>query len=154
MTHPPASRQTDSFEQWGGIEKSEERCIELSLPAHPELRGLVRMAVGSVATTIGFDFESVADLRLALDELCNACAVGWTTSSVLHLSCHWNADGLFLSCSVSPVLSAEQTTAIEGLPPGLSERELSRSILTALVDAYGLSTAERGSRRGWLRKSI
>ena len=59
------------------------------------------MAVGSVAAAIGFDFETIADLRLALDELCNACAAGATSSSVLSLICHWNEAGLYVDCSVS-----------------------------------------------------
>ena len=101
MTSQPGSEQAEHTEQWGGIERSEERCIELSIPARPELWSLVRMAVGSVAAAIGFDFETIADLRLALDELCNACAVGATSSSVLSLICHWNEAGLYVDCSVS-----------------------------------------------------
>ena len=54
------------------------------------------MAVGSVAAAIGFDFETIADLRLALDELCNACAVGATSSSLLSLICHWDEAGLYV----------------------------------------------------------
>ena len=154
MTSQPGSEQMEHTEQWGGIERSEERCIELSIPARPELWSLVRMAVGSVAAAIGFDFETIADLRLALDELCNACAEGATSSSVLSLICHWNEAGLYVDCSVSFIGRAHTPRTEDGdLPPGLSQRELSDSILAALVDAYGIAGIEHGSRRGWLRKS-
>ena len=154
MTSQPGSEQAEHTEQWGGIEASEDRRIELSIPARPELWSVVRMAVGSVAAAIGFDFETIADLRLALDELCNACAVGATSSSVLSLICHWDEAGLYVSCSVSFVGSGHNSpTEDDDLPPGLSQHELSDSILAALVDAYGIAGMEHGSRRGWLRKS-
>ena len=94
------------------------------------------MAVGSVAAAIGFKLETIADLRLALDELCNACAEGPTSSSVLSLICHWNEAGLYVDCSVSFIGPAHTPKTEDGdLPPGLSQRELSDSILAALVDA-------------------
>ena len=44
------------------------------------------------------------------------------------------------------------TEPMSDLPKGLSQQELSENILAALVDAYGVSQIEDGSRKGWLRK--
>lgn len=163
MTLPPRSDRVEGSqqEQWGRVEMSESRCVELSLPARPELWSLVRMAVGSVASIVGYDLEETDDLRLALDELCNICAVGATSSSTLHLTCHWSPQGLYVDCSVFPIDSGSEAdgSAIAGaedeaLPAGLSQQELSMSILSALVDAHGVTSVQGGTRRAWLRKTI
>lgn len=156
MTRPLGRKPTESSEreQWGGIEKSDDRCVTLSLPARPELWTLLRMAVSSVASSIGYDPEVIADLRLALDELCNLCAVGATPMSVMHLTCHWSDVGLYVQCSVFPVDSGPLLTEDEELPVGLNQQELSETILSVLVDAYGVSDVDHRSRQGWLRKSL
>ena len=150
MTMPPNSRSFGA-EQWEGLDKSPERSLVLSIPARPELWGLARMTVASVASQLGFDFEQVEDLRLAVDELSIACARGTLPDSVLRLSCHWSEAGLYLECVVAPVASVPRDEEHD-LPPGLSQKDLSESILAALVDAYGISIGN-GSCTGWLRKA-
>lgn len=44
--------------------------LVLSVPARPESVALVRRAVGTLARTVGFDEEGVADVALALSEAC------------------------------------------------------------------------------------
>jgi hypothetical protein len=107
------------------------------------------MTVASVASRLGFDFEQIEDLRLAVDELSIACARGTVPESVLRLSCHWSEAGLYLECVVAPVTSVPRDEE-QDLPAGLSQKELSESILAALVDAYGISIGD-GSCTGWLR---
>ena len=51
-----------------------------------ELSGLARMAVASIASLLAYDFEVIEDLRLAVDELCIACAHGASSLSILHLT--------------------------------------------------------------------
>jgi hypothetical protein len=141
----------DEQGQWGGVEMSRDRCIELVIPAAPELWGLARMAVASVASKLGFDLEEIEDLRLAVDELCITCALGGSPRSVLRLACYWSDAGLYLECAVTPV---EQAGGMkDGEAKGFSQEELSRNILAALVDAHGISPAGDGTRTGWLRKA-
>jgi hypothetical protein len=121
------------------------------MPAQAELWGLVRMAIASIGAKLGFDVEQTEDLRIAVDELCTACAQGATATSILELACYWSGVGLFIECTVAPV-SADGTEPMSDLPKGLSQQELSENILAALVDAYGVSQIEDGSRKGWLRK--
>jgi len=147
MTLP---NHSDEPTQWGSITNSPERSMALTIPARPELWGLARMAVASIASRLGFDFEEIEDLRLAVDELSMACASGIGPDSVLHLNCHWSEAGLFVECMVIPVVAVANGEDGQ-FPAGLSQKELSESILAVLVDAYGISLGE-GSRRGWLRK--
>ena len=139
--------------RWGPVDKSPERSIELKIPARPELWGLARMAVASVASRLGFDFEEIEDLRLAVDELSIACARETSSASLLRLSCHWSTTGLYLECRVAPVSDKGNDNEEGGLPKGFSQRELSENILDALVDAHGICPAEEGARMGWLRKT-
>jgi len=89
--------------RWGPVDKSPERSIELTIPARPELWGLARMTVASVASRLGFVFEEIEDLRLAVDELSIACARETSPASVLQLRCHWSGASLYLECKVAPV---------------------------------------------------
>ena len=44
--------------------------IKLALPASPAHVPLARLTVASLAGGLGFSFDAVADLRIAVDELC------------------------------------------------------------------------------------
>lgn len=153
MTVPGPVPDRTEAERWGRIDENDERCLELALPATAELRSLVRMAVSTVASNIGFDAETIADLRLALDELCNACALGATDASVIRLTFHWSSDGVLVDCSVSNLAPTRALADEEDLPQGMRQSELSGNILDALVDAYGLSALDGSSRHAWLRKT-
>lgn len=150
----PGPSEERQHTQLGEVEQSEERCVNISLPNRPELWGLARMAVATIASMLGYDFEAIEDLRLAVDELCIACAQGASPEGTVHLSCNWSDTGVYLECTVSSVTS--ELAAVNENPEleGLSQQELSESILSALVDGYGISTVDKGSRTGWLRKSF
>jgi len=45
--------------------------LKLSVPAKPEYVSLVRLAISSVANTIGFDVEAIEDIKIAMAEACN-----------------------------------------------------------------------------------
>ncbi|BBZ24112.1 ATP-binding protein [Mycolicibacter hiberniae] len=47
-----------------------ERAVELRVSPRLESLAVVRMLVGAIATFEDFDVDTVADLRLAIDELC------------------------------------------------------------------------------------
>jgi len=150
----PQRSDEGQLAQWGDVEQSEERRVELSLPTRTELWGLARMAVASIASLLAYDFEVIEDLRLAVDELCIACAHGASSQSILHLTFSWSDAGLYLECEVSSVTSELVTLGAAAQLEGLSQLDLSESILSVLVDAYGISPVENGSRVGWLRKSV
>ncbi|MGA2527700.1 MAG: hypothetical protein ABSG36_00905 [Acidimicrobiales bacterium] len=150
LSHHPA-RPDQRQNQYGDIDKSLERCVELTMPARPELWGLARMSVASIASKLDFDLEQIEDLRLAVDELSIACAKGATSKSVLKLSCYWDKAGIYLDCSVVPVLI--ETGEQDQYPPeAFDQKELSETILGALVDAHGISAVEEGARTGWIAK--
>ncbi|MCX7841903.1 MAG: ATP-binding protein [Clostridia bacterium] len=46
-------------------------CIELLLPLKAEYVSLARLAVSGVANRMGFDIETIEDIKVALAEVCN-----------------------------------------------------------------------------------
>src|SRR5262249_45267675 len=48
--------------------------ISLSFPGSPEYLRLARLASADAGSRVGFDYEDIDDLRIAVSELCNLIA--------------------------------------------------------------------------------
>lgn len=122
-----------------GVEDREEKLrtggdVRLVVPAAPEYLRLVRLTAAGLASRLGFTFDEVEDLRIAVDELC------------FHLLGD-NDDGevppdeprtMDLVYSAGPdFITISGTTGLSGSVPEPSE--LSEQILDALVDEHEVS---------------
>jgi hypothetical protein len=142
-----------------GVDLDDEAdCIELHLPAKPPLWRVARMTISSIGALAGFDVEQIGDLRIAIDELCTICGRSAGPAATLSIVARWDEQTLLVSCTASPVDhdrhdDPPDSSAGEGLPPGLGQDELAERILEALVDAYAIDSSQSGVRRAWLRKS-
>ena len=107
--------------------------IELTIPGSAEYLRLARLAVADAGSRVGFSFEEIDDLRIAVDELCFAIANG-ESEVRLNLKYQVGADRLVVEghCdrdgAAAPVLS-----------------DLAEAILTAVVDEYHLGNADEGA---------
>jgi hypothetical protein len=108
--------------------------VRLAVPAMPEFLRLARVTAAGLASRLGFSFDEVEDLRLAIDELC----YGLTGSS--------GRDGTvqvrFLLGADSLLVEGEGHFLSEVVEPTLSE--LSEVILAALVDEHELGRGPNG----------
>src|SRR3989475_12707102 len=74
----PARRSAGEGEKAGGAHMPDERDeqledggeVRLVVPAVPEYLRLVRLTAAGLASRMGFTFDEVEDLRIAVDELC------------------------------------------------------------------------------------
>jgi hypothetical protein len=109
--------------------------VRLVVPATPEFLRLARVTATGLASRLGFSYDDVEDLRLAIDELCFALigSKGKEGSVTLRYAM---AEGA-LEIQGSGVFAG----APDG-PPVLSE--LSKQILGALVDEYQVFVGEDG----------
>jgi serine/threonine-protein kinase RsbW len=109
--------------------------VRLAVPARPEYLGLVRVTAAGLASRLGFTFDQVEDLRLAIDEI----SFGMTGSK--------GRDGmlevLFL---LSPEGLSVRGEGHFSTPEGAHLSELSEVILNALVDEHSMSDGATGPR--------
>lgn len=114
--------------------------VELRVPAASKYLRLARLTVAGFAGDLGFDVQSVEDLRVAVDELCAAAIDGVDPPDQLELR---------YSSRVGRV-------RIDGhvVGSGLPEPELhrvARELLDIVADGYDICSVDDG-RAFWIEK--
>ncbi|KKC00149.1 anti-sigma factor [Mycolicibacter arupensis] len=100
-----------------------ERAVELRVTPRLESLAVIRMLVGAVATYEDLDVDTVADLRLAIDELCTQLIRSAAPGAMLTVVVDPNDEYVTVQASAPG-------TAAGVLVPG----SFSWHVLTALVD--------------------
>jgi anti-sigma regulatory factor (Ser/Thr protein kinase) len=100
-----------------------ERAVELRVAPRVESLAVVRMLVGAIATFEDFDVDTVADLRLAIDELCTQLIRCASPDAVLKVIVDPTDDGVTIQASAAG-------DGADVLTPG----SFSWHVLTSLVD--------------------
>jgi hypothetical protein len=112
--------------------------VRLTVPATPEFLRLARVTATGLASRLGFTYDQVEDLRLAIDELCFALIGTKGKVGTVNLQYQVAADGL----EVEGIGWFE-----EDVSQGPTLSEFSQQILRALVDDYGVSRDPDGRPR-------
>ncbi len=107
-----------------------EEEVRLTVPATPELLRLARVTASGVASRLGFSFDEVEDLRLAIDELCFAVTGGKRQDGWVLMRYVVRDDARTLE------VHGSATFAAPGPEPLLNE--LSGAVLDALVDEHAV----------------
>jgi hypothetical protein len=108
--------------------------VTLAVPAMPEFLRLARVTAAGLASRLGFSFDEVEDLRLAIDELCYGLTGAAGRVGTVRVR--------YLLYPDSLVVEGEGDFALDGEAVGLSE--LSEVILSALVDEHELVHGPHG----------
>ena len=115
--------------------------VRLAVPARPEFVGLARVTAAGLASRLGFTFDQVEDLRLAIDEMCFGLTGGKGKDGILELRFLLRPEGLTVQGKGS------------FSPPGpVHLSELSKVILDALVDEDSISDGADGPRFRLMKK--
>lgn len=117
--------------------------VRLAVPATPEYLRLARVTATGLASRLGFTYDEVEDLRLAIDELCFALIGNKGRPGYVSLRYVMTTDALHI----------EGEGAFEDVGPAPKLSDLSRQILAALVDEYDVGGAGTESSRFSLRKT-
>ncbi len=121
-----------------GLEERDEQLrtagdVRLVVPAAPEYLRLVRLTAAGLASRLGFTFDEVEDLRIAVDELCFHL-LGEPDDEI-------PPDDLrtmdLVYSAVADSITITGRTGLSGAVPEPSE--LSEQILDALVDEHEVS---------------
>lgn len=128
------------------MENDDEEVL-LRLPARPEFVKLVRVTATGLASRLGFSWDEVEDLRLAVDELCYAVLDGQRGHLVLSVRYRMAR----LSLEVEGHLENAGPAAATGSELRLSQ--FGDQILSALVDEHAIRAEIPGEPSLWIRKS-
>ncbi len=108
--------------------------VRLAVPARPEFLRLARVTAAGLASRLGFSFDEVEDLRLAIDELCYGLTGSDGRDGTVHVR--------YLLDGGSLLVEGEGRFTSAARPVELSD--LSKVILTALVDEHELKSGPDG----------
>ncbi len=101
--------------------------VRLFVPASPEFLHLARITASGLASRLGFSYDEVEDLRLALDELCFALIGSRARQGMIELLYSLDSGGVL---EVEGMGHFELGDRVPSLSP------LSQRILSALVDEF------------------
>jgi hypothetical protein len=110
--------------------------VRLAVPAMPEFLRLARVTAAGLASRMGFTFDQVEDLRLAIDELCFGLTGARGRSGTVQVRFLLNESALVVE-GEGQFEDAHRLTELS---------DLSKVILDALVDEHELTTNEQGPR--------
>jgi hypothetical protein len=110
--------------------------VRLVVPARPELLRLARVTAAGLASRLGFSFDEVEDLRLAIDELCYGLTGPEGRPGMVEIRYQLAPERL--------VIEGEGDFGEGRAPVTLSE--LSEIMLSALVDEHHLDAGRTGPR--------
>ena len=108
--------------------------VRLTIPAALEFVRIARLTASGVASRVGFDVDEIEDLRVAVDEL-SSILVDAAGEGELHLAFTSGVDGIEI-----------EGTAQVGSTHEPEIEDLTRQILAAVVDEYGIETQSGHAR--------
>ena len=115
--------------------------VRLTVPAMPEFLRLTRVTAAGLASRLGFSFDEVEDLRLAIDELCYGLTGSTGQPGTMHVRYLLGPDSLVVE-GEGHFDGIDAAAGRPVAPPTLSE--LSEVILSALVDEHELGAGNHG----------
>jgi hypothetical protein len=113
--------------------------VELRLPATPRYLRLARLTAAGMAGDLGFDMESLEDLRVAVDELCAAVIDGVADSATLELQYQPLGRGIRIDGQ------------IVAAGPRVDLHPVAEELLRMVADHYDLASTD-GRRAFWVSK--
>ncbi len=115
--------------------------VTLTVTATNDHISYARLTATALAGKIGFDYDAIEDVRIAVSELCSNVIARAITGAELTLSFRGDAGGITVTGRV-PVSDAE---------PPFDPDELSEQVLDAVVDTHGYSLDGRESQFAMFR---
>lgn len=116
--------------------------VRLAVPATPEFLRLARVTATGLASRLGFTFDEVEDLRLAIDELCYALIGSKGRPGTVELR----------YMVLGEALEVEGVGNFDEAVADITLSELSERILTALVDEHDLAPTDGHPRFRLLKR--
>lgn len=108
--------------------------LKFSIPGKPEYVSMVRMAVSSLASGVGFDVEAIDDIKVAVSEACtNVVRHGCPGVQCYEVTCEVCKERMII-CIIDHAGGYDVTKYKEPNPEEPRERGLGIFIIRALMD--------------------
>jgi hypothetical protein len=104
--------------------------VRLTMPATPQLLRVARLTAAALASRLGFSFDEIEDVKIAVDELCFALVGSRGRDGTLTITYRLSDSQLEIAGDGDFALNGEQAPA---------PSELSAQILAAVVDEHELT---------------
>src|SRR5688572_24117255 len=101
------------------------------MPATPQLLRVARLTAAALASRLGFSFDEIEDVKIAVDELCFALVGSRGRDGSLTITYRLSDEQL--------EISGEGEFAMDGTEQAPAPSELSAQILAAVVDEHELT---------------
>jgi hypothetical protein len=105
--------------------------VRLTMPATPQLLRVARLTAAGLASRLGFSFDEIEDVKIAVDELCFALVGSKGRAGSLTVRYRLAPDELHID--------GEGDFSGNGTEPTPAPSELSAQILAAVVDEHDIS---------------
>jgi serine/threonine-protein kinase RsbW len=105
--------------------------VRLTMPATPPLLRVARLTAAGLASRLGFSFDEIEDVKIAVDELCFALVGSKGRAGTLTVVYRLSDDELRID--------GEGRFSANGTEPAPAPSELSAQILAAVVDEHSVS---------------
>ena len=105
--------------------------VRLTMPASPQLLRVARLTAAGLASRLGFSFDEIEDVKIAVDELCFALVGGKSRPGKLTIVYRLADDALRID--------GEGDFGGNGADPVPAPSDLSAQILAAVVDEHDIS---------------
>ena len=104
--------------------------VRLTMPATPQLLRVARLTAAALASRLGFSFDEIEDVKIAVDELCFALVGSRGRDGTLTITYRLGDRQLEIAGEGEFALDGEQSPA---------PSDLSSQILAAVVDEHELT---------------
>jgi Anti-sigma regulatory factor (Ser/Thr protein kinase) len=143
-------------------EPAENALVTLTIPCAPEYVGTARLTILGVAGRMGFSYDQIEDIRLAVGEACtNAIeranrngSNGGGASAQIDMRCLVEAKRLTIEIEDNVRGGASGTEGGEAAEEEFSAQELGAVLMEILVDEVTLEAAPNGGTRARLVKYL
>jgi serine/threonine-protein kinase RsbW len=105
--------------------------VRLTMPATPQLLRVARLTAAGLASRLGFSFDEIEDVKIAVDELCFAVVGNKGRKGTLTL--------VYRLADHELCIDGEGHFASNGSEPVPAPSELSAQILAAVVDEHEIT---------------
>lgn len=146
----------------GGVSPDENAVVTLSIPCAPEYVGTARLTILGVASRMGFSYDQIEDIRLAVGEACanaiersgggrNGSAPAAPAHEPGTITIRSHVEGAKLTVEVEDRASAEAEEANVERPAveidGMNSHELGALLMEILVDEVAVEPLSGGGSR-------